>query len=152
MPIAGSFHTKQPLKVRSPPEVSDAFVDRCWRTFTDILLTSSGGRPRLSGVDDLSGTDRRDRCGAELAAASKVLASKAAGKRSLFHSTTRAINARGDGNVARTAAPVTQGIRTSCSFREGGRTIRQLQRTLSAATFGVRFFEIPDRVCAMPYP
>src|SRR5450432_2650188 len=122
-------------------------------TFTDILLTSSGGKAEAFKAsttypDPIEGIV----AGLELAAASRGSSiDKLSGEtESLFHSTTRAINAVVTGNVARTALLVTQGHPDILLIREGGRTdpfnydVSYPSGYISRALT----FEIPERVCA----
>lgn len=122
-------------------------------TFTDILLTSSGGRAEAFKAsttypDPIEGIV----AGLELAAASRGFSvEKLLGETgSLFHSTTRAINAVVTGNVARTALLVTQGHPDILLIREGGRTDPFNYKVSYPPGYISRAltFEIPERVCA----
>src|ERR1700738_3796990 len=122
-------------------------------TFTDILLTSSGGtaeafKASTTYPDPIEGIV----AGLELAAASRGFSvEKLLGEtESLFHSTTRAINAVITGNVARTALLVTEGHPDILLIREGGRTDPFNYRVPYPAPYIPRSltFEVPERIWA----
>jgi N-methylhydantoinase A len=94
-------------------------------TFTDILLTSSGGKAAaFKASTTYPDPIEAIVAGLQLAAASRGFSVETllGETESLFHSTTRAINAVVTGNVARTGLLVTQGHPDILLIREGGRT------------------------------
>ena len=122
-------------------------------TFTDILLTSRGGRAEAFKAsttypDPIEGII----AGLELAAEGSGLSvEKLLGEtESLFHSTTRAINAVVTGKAARTALLVTEGHPDILLIREGGRTDPFNYRVSYPPGYISRAltFEIPERIAA----